>query len=179
VIHRGERQVFHRILVGVDDSPAGRRALDRAIELAADGNGRLGLLTSAPNPPLIIATSPIVPPASRCQLAEEMVDWAQECVDAATELVPAEIPVTKLVAHGDPAAALCREADSGCWDLIVVGQSARRFRLRAPLGERLGRHATPVLVVHDEPSHADGGRPAARLGRKSRRAAAPVAAKGV
>src|ERR687896_2356228 len=120
--------MFHRILVGVDDSPAARRALERAIELAAEGHGRIGLLASAPHPPLIIATSPVVPPASRSQLCDEMVEWAQRCVETATELVPSEIPVTKLVAHGDPAAALRREADRGDWDLVVVGQSSRRFR---------------------------------------------------
>jgi nucleotide-binding universal stress UspA family protein len=170
--------VFHRILVGVDDSPAARRALDRAIELAADGHGRIGLLTSAPHPPLIIATSPVVPPASRSQLCDEMVDWAQKCVEAATALVPTEIPVTKLVTHGEPSAALRREAEKGCWDLVVVGQSARRHRLRNSVGARLDRHATPVLVVHEEPSAPRRDR--RRFARRrSRRAAAPVVAKGM
>jgi nucleotide-binding universal stress UspA family protein len=171
--------MFHRILVGVDDSPAARRALERAIELAADGHGRLGLLTSAPNPPLIIATSPVVPPASRTQLCDEMLDWAQECVEEATDLVPDEIPVTKLVTHGEPCAALRCEADKGCWDLIVVGQSARRHRVRSSVGARLDRHPTPVLVVHEEPPapRREGRRFGLR--RRSRRAAAPVAAKGV
>jgi nucleotide-binding universal stress UspA family protein len=169
--------VFHRILVGVDDSPASRRALDRAIELAAEGHGRIGLLVSAPEPPLIVATSPVVPPASRSQLGEELVDWARKCVDAATELVPSEIPVTKLVAHGEPAAALRRELEKGCWDLVVVGQSARRARLRRPVGERLRGNATPVLIVHEQPPAPEPGRRSKR--RRSRRATAPVAAKGV
>jgi nucleotide-binding universal stress UspA family protein len=168
--------VFHRILVGVDDSPAARRALERAIELAAEGHGRLGLLTSAPHPPPIIATSPVVPPASRSQLGAELVDWARECVDAATELVPTEIPVTKLVAHGDPVAALGREAEKGCWDLVVVGQSARRVRLRRPVGARLCQDATPVLVVHEPPPGREPGR---RAKRRSRSPASPVTAKGV
>jgi nucleotide-binding universal stress UspA family protein len=170
--------VFHRILVGVDDSPEARRALERAIELAAAGNGRLGLLTSAPHPPLVVATTPIVPPASRSQLADELVDWAQRCLDEATELVPDEIPVTKLLTHGEPAKALGREAEKGCWDLVVVGQSTRRHRLRAPVGARLRRHGTPVLVVHDgvQPAPARAGRFSRR--RSSRRATAPVAAKG-
>ena len=171
--------MFHRILVGVDDSPAARRALERAIELAADGHGRLGLLTSAPNPPLIIATSPVVPPASRTQLCDEMLDWAQECVEDATDLVPDEIPVTKLVTHGEPCAALRCEADKGCWDLIVVGQSARRHRVRGSVGARLDRHPTPVLVVHEEPPAPPREGRRFGLRRRSRRAAAPVAAKGV
>jgi nucleotide-binding universal stress UspA family protein len=171
--------VFHRILVGVDDSPAARRALDRAIELAADGHGRLGLLTSAPSPPLIIATSPVVPPASRSQLCDEMVDWAQECVEDATVQVPEEIPVTKLVRHGEPAAALLAEAETGCWDLIVVGQSARRRRLRRPVGARLGQPSTPVLVVHEQPEVPDRARRRFAPRRRARRAGAPAAAKGM
>jgi nucleotide-binding universal stress UspA family protein len=171
--------MFHRILVGVDDSPAARRALERAVELARDGHGRIGLLTSAPHPPLIIATSPVVPPASRSQLCEEMVGWACECVEAATVLVPDEIPVTKLVTHGEPCAALRQEAEKGCWDLIVVGQSARRRRFRNSVGTRLERHSTPVLVVHEKPEVRPRKRRRFALRRRSRRATAPVAAKGV
>lgn len=171
--------MFHRILVGVDDSPAARRALERAVELAADGHGRIGLLTSAPHPPLVIATSPVVPPASRAQLCDEMVGWACECVEAATALVPDEIPVTKLVTHGEPSAALRHEAEKGCWDLIVVGQSARRHRFRKTVGARLERDATPVLVVHEEPAAARPKRRRFAIRRRSRRATAPVVAKGV
>ena len=171
--------MFHRILVGVDDSPAALRALERAIELAREGHGRIGLLTSAPHPPLIIATSPVVPPASRTQLCDEMVDWAQQCVEAATALVPAEIPVTKIVAHGDPCAALRKEAERGCWDLIVVGESARRHRLRNSVGARLDLHATPVLVVPEEPPKPQRKRRRFALRRRSRRATRPVVAKGM
>jgi nucleotide-binding universal stress UspA family protein len=171
--------MFHRILVGVDDSPAARRALERAVELARDGHGRIGLLTSAPHPPLIIATSPVVPPASRSQLCEEMVGWACECMEAATELVPDEIPVTKLVTHGEPCAALRQEAEKGCWDLIVVGESARRHRFRKSVGARLDRHPTPVLVVHEKSESPRRKRRRLSLRRRSRRATAPVAAKGV
>ena len=170
--------MFHRILVGVDDSPAARRALERAVELAREGHGRIGLLTSAPHPPLIIATSPVVPPASRSQLCEEMVEWAQECIEEATALVPDEIPVTKLVTCGEPCAALRQEAEKGCWDLIVVGQSARRRRFRNSVGARLDRHSTPVLVVHDEPPTPPRKRRRFAL-RRSRRATSPVVAKGM
>jgi nucleotide-binding universal stress UspA family protein len=168
--------MFHRILVGVDDTPAARRALERAIELAAEGHGRIGLLSSAPEPPCVIATSPVVPPASRTQLREDSERWAQRCVDHATDLVPHEIPVTKLVSHGSPAAALFREASRGTWDLIVVGETRRGFRLLRTVGAKLAGGPTPVLVVHDEPS-VQHEHPA-----ESRRSgplpAAPVAANG-
>jgi nucleotide-binding universal stress UspA family protein len=169
--------MFHRILVGVDDTPASRCALERAIELAAEGHGRIGLLASAPEPPCVIATSPVVPPASRAQLREECERWAEKCVEAATDLVPQEIPVTKLVSHGSPAAALLREADSGVWDLIVVGETRRRFRLLPSVGAKLAGAPTPVLIVHDEPS-LRRDRPAETRRGAPLPAAAPVTAKG-
>jgi nucleotide-binding universal stress UspA family protein len=170
--------VFHRILVGIDDSSASRRALERAVELATEGHGRIGLLGSAPEPPCMIATSPVVPPASRSQLRAETEQWAQRCVDEATDAVPTEIPVTKLVSHGDPAAALRREAESGNWDLIVVGQSSKRFRFFRPVGARLEGCATPVLVVHDgAPTSVE--RPAAAANRTTKPPARAVPAKGV
>jgi nucleotide-binding universal stress UspA family protein len=68
--------------------------------------------------------------------------------------VPPDIPVTKLVTRGAPATALLREARSGRWDLVVVGESRHslRWALSARVGDRLNRSSpTPVLVVHDDP----------------------------
>ena len=145
--------MFHRILVGVDDSPAAKLALKRAVELVEAGHGRLGLLSSAPAPPPLASVGPAVLPVSRKQLEQELVKWAQRNVEAAAELVPEEIPVTKLVAHGSPGRALLREARTGCWDLLIVGHSHhRRMPLLERVGERLNRRSpVPVLVVHEEP----------------------------
>src|SRR3954449_9451670 len=93
--------MFHRILVGVDDSPASRAALQQAIELVDAGHGRLGLLRSAPRPTMVGA-APTIMPITRSELAQELVDWAQRNLTAAEELVPREIPVTKLLCHGSP-----------------------------------------------------------------------------
>jgi nucleotide-binding universal stress UspA family protein len=150
-----EQEMFHRILVGVDDGPAARAALERAIELVAACNGRLGLLSSAPEPTWMVASGPVALPMSRRQLCRESERWAQENVEAAACLVPDDVPIVKLVTHGDPAEALLAEAESGVWDLLVVGEERRRrrFRLHAPVGERLARQAaTPVLVVNDAPA---------------------------
>src|SRR3954453_21996349 len=105
--------MFHRILVGIDDSPAAKEALARAGELGEGGQGRLGLLSSAPGPPPLASFGPAVLPVTRAQLEEQLVEWAQRNVEDAAELVPQEIPVTKIVAHGSPGRALLREARSG------------------------------------------------------------------
>ena len=57
--------MFHRILVGVDDSPAANGALERAVELVEAGHGRLGLLSSAPGPPRWLGRSRRSCPVSR------------------------------------------------------------------------------------------------------------------
>jgi nucleotide-binding universal stress UspA family protein len=145
--------MFHRILVGIDDSPAAKAALERAVELVEAGHGRLGLLSSAPGPPPLASFGPAVLPVSRAQLEQELINWAQQNVEEAAQLVPEEIPVTKIVAHGSPGRALLREARTGLWDLIIVGQAHHDHRpLFERVGERLNRHSpTPVLVVHEEP----------------------------
>jgi hypothetical protein len=95
-------------------------------------------------------------PVNRDQLDRELVEWACGNVEEAAKLVPEEIPVTKLVKRGSAWRALLGEARTGNWDLIIVGQSARRFRLPARVGEWLNHFSpTPVLVVHeDEPPKA-------------------------
>jgi nucleotide-binding universal stress UspA family protein len=145
--------MFHRILVGIDDSPAAKAALARAVELVEAGHGRLGLLSSAPGPPPVPCAGPMMLPISRAQLDQQLIDWAQRNVEEAARLVPEEIPVTKIVSRGSPGRALLREAGRGSWDLVVVGQAHHSHRpLLERVGERLNRHSdTPVLVVHEDP----------------------------
>jgi nucleotide-binding universal stress UspA family protein len=143
--------MFHRILVGVDDSRAAGEALARAVELVEAGHGRLGLLCSAPGAPPLAAAGPVVLPVSRDRLEQDLLKWAERNVEEAARLVPKHIPITKLVTRGRPGAALLREARTGRWDLVVVGQSRRRRRLLGSVGERLGRRSgVPVLVVHED-----------------------------
>jgi nucleotide-binding universal stress UspA family protein len=103
--------LFHRILVGVDDSPAAWLALQRAIELAEEGHGRIGLLASAPQPASVIWAGPIAVPQSRAGLSAQLENWACKCIEAAMAAIPDDVPVTKMMTHGDPAEALVREAE--------------------------------------------------------------------
>jgi nucleotide-binding universal stress UspA family protein len=156
--------VFHRILVGVDDSPAACLALQRAIELAEEGHGRLGILASAPEPASVIWAGPIAVPQSRAGMCEQLEGWACKCIEAAIKAIPDDVPVTKLMTRGDPAEALLREAERGDWDLVVVGQTTRKHRVpfQRPVGERLGDVSVPVLVVHAEPKPEPGAKAARR-----------------
>jgi nucleotide-binding universal stress UspA family protein len=145
--------MFHRILVGVDDTPASRAALERAIELVDAGHGRLGLLSSAPKATMVGA-APTIVPITRAELTQELIDWAQRNLCDAVAQVPDDIPVTKMLTQGSPWRALLREARTGNWDLVVVGQTDRPLwpRFLARVGERLNRRSpTPVLIVHEQP----------------------------
>ena len=167
--------MFHRILVVVDDSPASKAALDRAIELVDAGHGRLGLLSCAPRPTMVGA-APTMLPITREELEKELIEWAERNLCAAEHAVPEEIPVTKLVRRGSPWRALLAEARGGCWDLVVVGQTNRAWwpPFLARVGERLNRRSpTPVLVVHEEP---EGAQPSRRRRRLRSRRTAPARA---
>jgi nucleotide-binding universal stress UspA family protein len=166
--------MFHRILVGVDGSMLAREALARAVELAEAGHGRLGLLSSAPCAPALASAGPVALPVSRDRLEQDLLRWAERNVEEAARLVPEHIPITKLVARGRPGAALLREARTGCWDLVVVGQSHRRRRLLSSVGERLNRRSgVPVLVVHEDRDEAHPGHAGLLPQPRGRRRAQP------
>jgi nucleotide-binding universal stress UspA family protein len=102
----------------------------------------------------MVGAAPTIMPITRAELAQELVEWALRNLATAEELVPQEIPVTKLLCHGSPWRALLRQARSGDWDLVVVGQTHRPWwpPFLARVGERLNRRSpTPVLVVHEQP----------------------------
>jgi nucleotide-binding universal stress UspA family protein len=149
----------------------------RAVDLVEAGHGRLGLLSSAPAPPPVAAAGPVVVPVTRERLEQELLEWARRNVEEAARVVPDEVPITKLVTRGAPGKALLREARSGCWDLVVVGQSSRRRRLFRSVGDRLGRRSSvPVLVVHEERDQPRRRRAGLRLRPRRRRGAQPRAA---
>jgi hypothetical protein len=106
-------------------------------------------------------------------LCAQLDEWGCRCIEAALSAVPTEVPLTKLLTHGDPAEALRREAESGGWDLVVVGQaSRRRLPFQRPVGERLRDLAVPVLVVHEEPAVDPGEKqPRRRLWSRKPKAA--------
>jgi nucleotide-binding universal stress UspA family protein len=125
----------------------------------------------------VAAAGPVVVPVTRERLEQELLEWARRNVEEAARLVPDEVPITKLVTPGAPGKALLREARSGCWDLVVVGQSSRRRRLFRSVGDRLERRSgVPVLVVHEEPAQARRRRAGLRLRPRRRRGAQPRAA---
>jgi nucleotide-binding universal stress UspA family protein len=158
--------MFRNVLVGVKGSASADQALRQAVEIATAGGGRLGLLSVAPPVGAWCSTPPFGLPYSRTQIEAELEAEARRDLERAEQTVPADVPVTKLLAHGRPADVFVTHALGGRWDLIVVGQRPRS--LSWPLGRRLGERLVrsspiPVLVVRDDPTPATAPTEPARL----------------
>lgn len=137
--------MFRNVLLGTDGSASAAQALDRAVEIASASRGRIGILAVAGEPSACMALAPFALAICCDRLRAELEAEAQRHIDDAERAVPADVPVTKLLAHGRPADALLTRALEGPWDLIVVGES---WPLRRRAGARLLRTSpVPVLVV--------------------------------
>jgi len=138
--------MFHNIIVAVDGSAHGARALEEAIDLARSMEGRLTLIT--------VATRPAIWP-SAYQAAvtdDELEATAQELVDEAAARVPDEISTATLVRVGRPADEIVRRANEGGYDLIVMGARGRGAATSILLGSVshgvLNQSPAAVLIVH-------------------------------
>jgi len=144
--------MFRRLLVAFDGSAHAEAALDEAIDLARATNGRLTLLTAVPDRSGAWAVGGAYwAPVSLEMVADQDERARARMLDAATERLPPDVAVTKLVRHGPPAQAILTEAACGEHDLIVVGSRGcgelRSLLLGSVSHEVLHSSPVPVLVV--------------------------------
>lgn len=160
--------MFRNILVGVDGSPASDRALERAVELAREGNARLTLLTAISRPPAFAAATGDA--AAVAALTEGLSDDALARLRAAVAAVPEELPVTTLVSRRAVCGALLERVATGCHDLVVIGTRdhgrLRRWLSGSVSRAMIRRCEVPVLVVHAEEPRAASRRLSVRLTRR-------------
>jgi nucleotide-binding universal stress UspA family protein len=164
--------MFCNVLVGIDGSASAMQALAQAIEMARASGSRLGLLSVATRPSLgsRISLPPFALPISPPQLAAQLQADAQRHLDKAERMVPADVPVTKLLSlsRGSVSDAVLEHTRHGPWDLIVLSNrsAADRWPLRRGVGTRLLRAASvPVLVVPNASEPAQRGRRMRTRGR--------------
>jgi nucleotide-binding universal stress UspA family protein len=140
--------MFRDVLIGLDHSPAATRALAEAIALADRDGGRLTILTAVAQVQGWPA-GPVESVSAARQLNAELEEQAVALQQRAVALVPPCLPVTTVLRHGSPCAALLARIEQGHHDLLVLGDDgARRLRLGRGLTRRLLRRApVPVLVV--------------------------------
>jgi universal stress protein A len=139
---------FRSILCAVDFSPASRRALEEAADLARRTGTSLALAHVEPGPPArdeALFAPPPRPVKREPGAAAALDAWARD----AEGLVGR--PIGKMLLAGKPAQEILRAADVGSFELVVVGTHGRTGIAHAVLGsiaEHVARHArVPVLVV--------------------------------
>jgi nucleotide-binding universal stress UspA family protein len=149
--------MYRNILVAVDGSKESKLALADAIDLALGSNARLTVAhVQTPSPGFARNT------AVGAAAAAELPAYHSKLLSDMVDLVPKELPVTKLLLAGNPAAAIVKAAKQYEHDLIVIGSRGRGRATAALLGsvshEVLHEAHVPVLVVHSRP---DSAQPAA------------------
>ena len=143
--------MFRDVLVVVDATSDAREALSQAIDLAQRERSRLTLITVERRLPAcaylgVAAALPLVIPAAEAEARQLMCE--------ALAGVPADVPVTTVLAAPPVRPALMTQITRGGHDLVVMGAPSQG-RVRSAFGSLshyLVRHSpAPVLVVHAGP----------------------------
>jgi nucleotide-binding universal stress UspA family protein len=159
--------MFRDVLVVVDATSDAREALSQAIDLAQRERSRLTLITVEKRLPAcaylgVAAALPLVIPAAEAEARQTMCE--------ALAHVPADVPVTTVLASPPLRQALMAQIARGGHDLVVMG-ARPRGRVRSAFGtlsNYLVRHCpAPVLVVQ---SAAPRGRVTTRAQARGTRA---------
>jgi nucleotide-binding universal stress UspA family protein len=151
--------MFRSILVAIDGSAHAARALDEAIDLAERNNATLTVMTSVPDPRAsLLSGGGFGGAASVAAFAQETEREYGALMDQAVERVPAELPVTKVMAHGRPGQRILEQIKNGNHDLVVMGSRGRGDVRSLLLGsvshEVLNSSSAAVLIVHADAEQA-------------------------
>jgi nucleotide-binding universal stress UspA family protein len=144
-----------RILVGLDASPRAAWVLQKSVELAARGNGKLLLFRAVGIPVGIPHEAYSLSPAS---LADLLESEAKRYLDQAAAKVPPELLLGTVIGVGTPWQAICTAADHHDVDLIVIGSHGYSGidRLIGTTASKVVNHATQsVLVLRNHAHHED------------------------
>jgi nucleotide-binding universal stress UspA family protein len=143
--------MFRDVLVVVDATSDAREALSQAIDLAQRERSRLTLITVEKRLPAcaylgVAAALPLIIPAAEAE--------ARQIMCTALAHVPADVPVTTVLAAPPLRQALMTQITRGGHDLVVIG-ARPHGRLRSAFGTLsnylVRRSPAPVLVVHAAP----------------------------
>ena len=148
--------MFHNILVAIDGSAHGERALAEAIDLAERNNARLMVMTVVPDPSAWLVSGGAYGGAiNHEKLLEETEREYRELLDEAIDTVPQDVSVTKLLRHGRAGDLILTQLADGRHDLVVMGSRGRGNVRSLVLGsvshQVLNAAPAAVLIVHAEP----------------------------
>jgi len=134
-----------------DGSPHAEQALTEAIDLAQTSRGTLTVMSVTPAPS-VWAMSGYDVPISVDRVSKELEREYQSMLDRAVSRIPADLPVTKILKQGAAGQEIAGEANTGDYDLVVMGSRGRgelRSLLLGSVSHRvLQASRVPVLVVH-------------------------------
>ena len=142
--------MFSNILVAIDGSDTASRALAVAGELAEAVNAKLTLIAVSPDVPGYAYRSGIDVEALEREAEAETARILSDAVDS----LPEELPVTKVLKHGNPGERIVEQIEAGGHDLLAMG-SRGRGRLTTNLFGSVGAHVhyhsrVAMLVIHPE-----------------------------
>ena len=159
---KGPLKILTRVLFATDGSELAIEAAQRAAGMLADFEATV--LNVGPPPPLAPSTAMADAPSTAMADIESVV--LPETVAQIDESVTAHIeagiertitaigrPAERRVVHGDAAIEICRVAEEGRFDLVVIGSHGSGFFKQVLLGSvshHVLHHAPcPVLVVRE------------------------------
>lgn len=103
------------VLVAVDGTPEAWDAVGLGVQIVRASHGRLTLLTVVVPPPAWTQVGLFAPPADG-----DAERAAEERLRELTDAIPADIPVTTQLLHGDAAHLIAKHAEAGNHDLVVL-----------------------------------------------------------
>ncbi len=142
-----------RILVGLDASPRAAWVLQRAVELARRGGGKVLLFRAVGIPVGIPHEAYSMSPAS---LADLLESEAKRYLEQAATKVPPELLLGTVIGVGTPWQAICAAADHNDVDMIVIGSHGYSGidRLIGTTAAKVVNHASQsVLVLRERAPH--------------------------
>ena len=156
--------MFRNVLVAIDGSPHGAAALTEAIDVVKQNNARMTIMTSVPDPSAwLLSGGPASGGVDFDALAADTESEYRTLLDSAVDQVPAEIPVTKVLAHGRPANRILKQLKEGGHDLVIMGSRGRGEVRSLLLGsvshEVLNASPAAALIVHADPDAGSEAEP--------------------
>ncbi|HEX8535933.1 MAG TPA: universal stress protein [Cystobacter sp.] len=142
-----------RILVPVDLMEGSKAVIDYAVQLARPFNASIEVL-HAWEPPQYVAPDLLVaaPGWNPQSLEKTALEAARRELATLIGSLDAPGPITQRLEVGEPASATLRVAETGGFDLIVMGTHGRRGLPRLLLGsvaqKVIARAHCPVLTLH-------------------------------
>jgi nucleotide-binding universal stress UspA family protein len=141
--------MFRNVLAAVDGSPHAERALEEAIDIVRQNEGKLTLATVVPDPAAWTLGSAGFATVDYERLHDQVRAEYKEMLDGELAKVPPEVQSHAVLLEGRPGHALVAQVHAGGHDLLAMGSRGRGELRSMVLGSvsRDAVHNCPVPVL--------------------------------